>query len=965
MKILYFFLFTFLIINLHCINAQQDSKVYKRLALVQIHNGKYGEAISQLNKYIAANPRLADGYHLRARCYEQRGEYQYAILDYRRALKLEPKNSAISNDLNKAWEDFKKILYKRIEGYKREIAINANNPVNYLEIGKAYRNLEEWQTAENWYDEYLKRDKDASPDEIIRYTEINSKTKNIVKGERILKIYVERYPTDWRLWSRYGYFTLWLGKYSIAKHAFETALSFKPFFKEAEDGLDIVNNEAYLTQYRPRSFEKEYPIDRYYRLIKKNPDDINSRYNLIEELIKENRYEEADQQLIALEGTEQNNEKYIALKKQVDDMKANFFANEVEKNQKLISENPENRAAVLMLAQNYAGTENYTDANEILREYLELKPDDYEIRYYFAKYLGYDRNFDEAISQINQVIQDNGDSTKYHLLAGQLLTWSNVGLDEAREHLNFVLNKEPNNLTAIITMGTLSFQAEDYENSKMYSEKALAIQSDNTEAQDLKNMLDLHALRVEEEKDLELLTMADNYAIAKECDKAIEYYLQYTAKRKPNTITKLNMADTYVCLEDFNSAISLYDEILNENYDPEIDIIRAKVIFWAKDSVRALQEFTKLTQEYPDDVELKLYLGDSYVSNHMYDSAKVVYESILTTAPESYYIEKRLSWLPEEPEKPGIWSNVKSLAYYTFSYLLVSPTAYYFNDNLNFDYYYGGFTLETSVTKFLFGGLTWTRGSVGGEYSRIYFTSLKGNIYVKPFENTLFGVSVGKIQSTYYFNSPTIDCIIKYENKKKKINVSVNYSKSDGITILYSPYLVGTRLTAQSLKLEGSIEFVSGLKVSSYYQLLYAGSSQVDLGNNKFAYVGDNLGNNFQFRIGKYFMPDLIVGYEYLFSDFKYERNYTLYYSPQNIDSHSLWGEWTFYKDKDWDAMLGAKIGYVPRSDYILREVFAQASYKVYDRLLISAYTFLGSSVREGDGYNSNAFLITAFWTVL
>jgi tetratricopeptide (TPR) repeat protein len=962
---LIFFVLIFLTINLQEMIAQQDSKLYKRVALTLIKDGKYGEAISQLNKYITANPRLSDGYHLRAQCFEKRGEYQYAILDYRRALKLEPNNSKISADLNRAWDDYKKILYKKIEGHKREIAINPNNPVNYLEIGKSFRNLEEWLTAENWYDEYLKRDNNASADEIIRYTEINSKTKNIIKGERILKIYVERYPTDWRLWSRYGYFTLWLGKYKIAKNAFETALSFKPYFKEAEDGLDLVNNEAYLTQYRPRSFEKEYPIDKYYRLVKKNPNDKENRYNLIEELIKENRFEEASQQLAILEETDKENTKFIELKKQVDDLRTNFFANEIEKNLNIIKENPENREAVLILAKNYASTENYSEAIEILNEYLELKPNDYELRFYLAKYYSYDRNFEEAISQINQVLQDNSDSTKYHLLAGQLLTWSDVGLDEAKEHLNYVLSKEPNNLIAIITMGTLSFQNEDYENAKLYSEKALQLQPDNLEAQDLNNMIELHELRVQEEKDLELLKQADKFAINKECDKAIEYYLQYKAKRKPDLITKLNMADTYVCLEKYEDAIALYDEILEENYDPDIDITRAKVIFWAKDSVRALEEFTRLTSQYPDNLELKLYLGDSYFNNRMYDSARVVFESMLDKAPEGYYIEKRLSWLPEEPEKPGLWSNLRTISYYTFSYLLISPTGYYFSDNLNFDYYYGGFTFETSFTKFLFGGLTWTRGSAGSEYSRINFTTLKGNIYVKPFENTLIGLSIGKLQSTYYFNSPTLDALIKYENKKKKLNLSLNYNKSDGVTILYSPYLVGTRLTAQSLKFDGSYEFVSGLKLSTYYQILYAGSSYLNLGNNQIEYVGDNLGNNFQFRMGKYFYPDLIIGYEYFFSDFKYVRKYSLFYSPQDIDSHSLWSEWTFYKDMQWNAILGAKIGYVPKSDYILREAFVQASFKVYDKLVINAYAFIGSSIREEDGYNSNAFLISAFWTIL
>ncbi|MFH0733959.1 MAG: tetratricopeptide repeat protein [bacterium] len=944
--------------------AQKDTRIYKRQALVHIQAGRYGEAISLLNKYVTANPRLADGYHLRGQCYEKRKEYQYAVLDYRRALKLDTKNKEIANNLNRAWKDWKVILYDKIEGHKREIARDPKNPFNYLEIGKSFRWLEEWQTAENWYDEYLRRDDNASPDEIIRYTEINSKTRNIVKGERILKIFVERYPTDWRLWSRYGYFTLWLGKNKIAKQAFENALSFKPFFKEAEDGLDLVNNEAYLTQYRPRSYEREYPIDKYYRIIKRNPNDVAARYSLIEELLKENRFEEAGEQLELLTEKEDGKERFVKLKTEVEKIRETYFTSEIEKNYALVKENPENRAAVLVLAQNYASTENYTDAEEILREYLDLKPDDYELRFYYAKYLSYDRQFEEAIAQVNQVLAINSDSTKYHLLAGQLLIWSNVGLDEAKTHIEYVLGKEPNNIIAVISMGTLCFQMENYDCAKEYSAKALQMQPDNLEAQDLKSIIDLYELRVEEEKDLALLIEASRLAQNKECEQALDLYLQYTAKRKPDNSTKLEMADTYVCAERFSEAVALYDEVLNENYDVDLDILRSKVLFWSKDTVRSLEEFSRLNKEYPDNLEIQLYLGDSYVGMHQYDSAKVVFENMLETAPESYFIEKRLSWLPEDPEKPGLWRSIKTLSAYTFSYLLLSPVAYYFTDNLDFEYYYGGFALETSFTSFLHGGISWIRGTFSSDDMKVNYTTLKGNLYITPMQNLLIGFSYGKMQSTYYFNIPTIEATVQYKDEKKKLDLSANYIKSDGAVVLYSPYLVGVRLLAQSLRFDASYEFKSGLKISSYYQLLYAGSSTIQMASGT-EFVGDNLGNNFQIRIGRYFTPDVIFGYEYFFSDFKYSRSTTLYYSPQNIDSHSLWGEWTFYKDKEWDAMLGAKLGYVPKSDYILRELFVKASYLVYQRLKINAYGYVGSTIREGDGYNSYAFVINAFWTIL
>jgi cytochrome c-type biogenesis protein CcmH/NrfG len=53
---------------------------------------------------------------------------------------------------------------------------------------------------------------------------------------------------------------MWLGKYRNAENAFRTALQFKPFFKEAQDGLDQATREAYVTQQDPRAFEKEFPM---------------------------------------------------------------------------------------------------------------------------------------------------------------------------------------------------------------------------------------------------------------------------------------------------------------------------------------------------------------------------------------------------------------------------------------------------------------------------------------------------------------------------------------------------------------------------------------------------------------------------------------------------------------------------------------------------------------------------------
>ncbi len=168
--------------------------------------------------------------------------------------------------------------------------------------------------AEKWYDEYIKRDI-LSADELIRYTEILAKNNHISKGEPLLKNYTEKYPKITGCGQ--DMVTLQCGsvRKEIAIKAFEKALELRPYFKEALDGYDLVRGKGYIytvndTTSRfnyglPVSTGKgEYPIDKYYRVLSKKPQDNETRILLINELIKNNRFAEAEEQIKILSNTE-------------------------------------------------------------------------------------------------------------------------------------------------------------------------------------------------------------------------------------------------------------------------------------------------------------------------------------------------------------------------------------------------------------------------------------------------------------------------------------------------------------------------------------------------------------------------------------------------------------------------------------------------------------------------------------
>lgn len=122
MKKLFYILILFLIFifngNLFSQSAIQEA--LKREAISHMNAGRYGEAIDLLNKYISANPRLAEPRNLLGLSHEARTEYEAAVLSFRRAIRLDPNVREYKDNLARVIAVWYALLRKKLKVTKEK-----------------------------------------------------------------------------------------------------------------------------------------------------------------------------------------------------------------------------------------------------------------------------------------------------------------------------------------------------------------------------------------------------------------------------------------------------------------------------------------------------------------------------------------------------------------------------------------------------------------------------------------------------------------------------------------------------------------------------------------------------------------------------------------------------------------------------------------------------------------------------
>lgn len=273
--------------------AAQDMATHNR-AVQALDDGRFGDALSTLERLIEANPNDAGAYLLRARAYEGRKAYQYALADYRRVLELTPGDPTAMAGVQRMVPLVGTNALDSLDNLKRLLDANPNSLQYRLQYADELYRLARYREAANQYERYLQRTQ-GPPDIVQRYLiSIAGYEGDNERGVLAAEHYLERYPNEDDLYARLGFFRLWQNQRSGAQQAFEQALRLNPGNSEATHGLEQIRDPNAAARL------SKYPIDVLTRELKLHPNDDARRFELVDLLAGAGRYHEAKYHLDVL-----------------------------------------------------------------------------------------------------------------------------------------------------------------------------------------------------------------------------------------------------------------------------------------------------------------------------------------------------------------------------------------------------------------------------------------------------------------------------------------------------------------------------------------------------------------------------------------------------------------------------------------------------------------------------------------
>ena len=547
----------------------ENVELLKLSGLVASNDEDWQKARSNFETVVKFKPEDATSWFYLASAYDRLGDFVSAKNAYIKVIDLR-------SGYTEAYKSLCVILMKMNEpenAIKYAVMANAIEPDDYIfhfVIGTAYMKLKEFQKSI----EPFKRALEKEPDNIGTLNSLGTAYMAVGNSEDAIKCY--KRALELRPNSPMAYYNIG-SAYQIQQNHEEACIYLEKAC-ELDDEDEVFKTALAMSKTKLGCYEEASKI--YKSLLLQHPEKENYKYNLV------TCFEAMGDLQTAI--------------KMLESM--------VYVNQKFI-------LPAQKLASLYIKTNQLNKAKEIYDNILLKGKVSAETFHQYAILSSSLCDTDTAERMLKKVIKMNPDIAKAHKDLG--IIYLNKRLfDYAEDEFKIAMQLQPNDFEIIFEYANFLYSISKNTEAERYYQEALDISPDNVLALTfmalnklILNQLDEakayieHALKVNPHHEYIQFCAGRIFYARKEYDEA-KHYLIHAVEQNPDIETQNTLALTYYELEEYQSAINIFENLLAKK--PEnISVLMslAKCYAGLKDNDKALEYLDKLVTIFPEDEE--------------------------------------------------------------------------------------------------------------------------------------------------------------------------------------------------------------------------------------------------------------------------------------------------------------------------------------------------------------------------
>ena len=547
----------------------ENVELLKLSGLVASNDEDWQKARSNFETVVKFKPEDATSWFYLASAYDRLGDFVSAKNAYIKVIDLR-------SGYMEAYKSLCVILMKMNEpenAIKYAVIANAIEPDDYIfhfVIGTAYMKLKEFQKSI----EPFKRALEKEPDNIGTLNSLGTAYMAVGNSEDAIKCY--KRALELRPNSPMAYYNIG-SAYQIQQNHEEACIYLEKAC-ELDNEDEVFKTALAMSKTKLGYYEEASKI--YKSLLLQHPEKENYKYNLVTCFEAMGDLQTA---IKMLEGMVYVNQKFIL---------------------------PAQKLASL-----YIKTNQLNKAKEIYDNILLKGKVSAETFHQYAILSSSLCDTDTAERMLKKVIKMNPDIAKAHKDLG--IIYLNKRLfDYAEDEFKIAMQLQPNDFEIIFEYANFLYSISKNTEAERYYQEALDISPDNVLALTfmalnklILNQLDEakayieHALKVNPHHEYIQFCAGRIFYARKEYDEA-KHYLIHAVEQNPDIETQNTLALTYYELEEYQSAINIFENLLAKK--PEnISVLMslAKCYAGLKDNDKALEYLDKLVTIFPEDEE--------------------------------------------------------------------------------------------------------------------------------------------------------------------------------------------------------------------------------------------------------------------------------------------------------------------------------------------------------------------------